>query len=83
MKVMRTIVIQKMGREYIAYDTATSTMHELNETAYFILTRIQKKQTERAITDALALTYAITPKRAEDDFRDLITELFEKKILEK
>ena len=82
MKLSPSIVVQKLGKEFVAYDTETSTMHELNETAFFVLTRIQKKKILGEIIKDLAKEYAIETRRAKDDVEELVRELTIKKIIE-
>ena len=42
MKIKKGVLIQKMGKTFVAYDNQETVMHELNETAYLILSQLEK-----------------------------------------
>lgn len=82
MKLCKSIVLQKLGNEYIVYDSSTSMMHELNESAYFILSCIKKGIPKEKISQKLADRYAITPEKAGNDVDEAVRKFTVKEIIE-
>lgn len=80
MKLAKSVLVQKLGREYVAYDTEHSVMHELNETAYDLLRWLEKKTDEGELTKRLVEKYGISRKKAEEDVRESL-RIFESKRL--
>lgn len=81
MKVKRSIIIQEMGDTYIAYDNTTSTIHELNETAFFILKKIKKREAKDRIIENIVKAYEIKQERAQKDFEKFLGVLKEKGLI--
>lgn len=74
MRIKKGIIIQKMGKSFIVYDNETSTLHELNETAYFILENLKKKKSKAVIIENLTKTYAVSKKKAKKDYEEFLEE---------
>ena len=80
MKIKKDILIQKMGNSYVAYDNETSTLHELNETGYVILSGIEKGKSKNLILKTIAKKFKVSAKETKDDFEKFV-QLLEKKDL--
>lgn len=75
MRLKKGVLIQKMGKSFVAYDNETSTLHELNETGYVIIEEIGKGKTVSQIADKIIRKYDISKKEARgeiDDYRNLL-----------
>lgn len=75
MKIKKGIVVHNFGDSYVAYDTKKSLMHELNESAYFILQAIIKKQKNVDIVDSFAKHFGIDSDQASLDFAQFLKTL--------
>jgi len=80
MKIKKDILIQKMGDSYVAYDNDNSTLHELNETAYLILSGFEKGKTKTKIIDEIIKRFKVSKEEAKKDIQKFI-QLLEKKDL--
>ena len=69
-----------MGDSYVAYDNDNSTLHELNETAYLILSGFEKGKTKTKIIDEIIKRFKVSKEEAKKDIQKFI-QLLEKKDL--
>ncbi len=81
MKIKKGLVIQKMGSDFVVYDNENSTIHELNETAVFILKKLQKGLEEKVIIDSITKEFAVSYKSAKLDFERFVSELERKALI--
>lgn len=80
MKIKKDILIQKMGDSFVAYDNETSTLHELNETGFIILSGIEKRKSKSEILVKITRKFKVSGKKAKEDFEKFV-QLLEKKDL--
>lgn len=69
-----------MGDSYVAYDNETSTLHELNETGYFILSEIAKGKSKDKLLKAITQRFEVSTEEAREDLESFV-QLLEKKEL--
>lgn len=81
MKIKKNVVLQKMGDTFVAYDNDTSTLHELNEVAYIIVSEIEKGKSKEAIVAKLLKTYTVERKKAQEDLNSFLKELRAKDLI--
>ena len=72
MKVRKGILIQKMGRTFVAYDNKTSVMHELNEVAYLILSQLEKGKTKGQILKKITAEFKVGEEEASSDLETFL-----------
>lgn len=82
MKIKKGLLIEKLGKKYVAYDNNTSTLHELNETAFLILQELKKGKTKRDIIKKLISEYKISGNQAKTDLEGFVSELNNKDLIE-
>lgn len=63
------------GDSYVAYDLNKSLMHELNESAYFILQQIEKKKSKEQIIKAMVKQFEIPVAQANLDLAQFLKSL--------
>jgi len=80
MRLKKDILVQKMGDSYVAYDNETSTLHELNETGFVILSGIEERKSKPEILRKITQNFKISTKQAKEDFQKFV-QLLEKKDL--
>ena len=81
MKIKKDVLIQKMGDSYVAYDNETSTLHELNETGFLILSRIEKKKSKQEIIKKIVSKYKVSKNKAEGDYEEFVEVLKTKDLI--
>jgi hypothetical protein len=81
MKLKDGMVLQKMGKTFVAYDNNTSTLHELNEVGYFILDLVEKGKSEREMLTEIMRNYEITRDQAKEDLTTFLDILRIKDII--
>jgi hypothetical protein len=81
MKIKKDVLIQKMGDSYVAYDNETSTLHELNETGFLILSRIEKKKNKQEIIKKIVRKYKVSKNKAEGDYEEFVEVLKTKDLI--
>jgi hypothetical protein len=57
-------------------------MHELNESAYFVLICLRKKMTQDEMAHALTRRYGIDMATSQKDLSDILTLFRRRKIIE-
>jgi hypothetical protein len=80
-KVAKGIIINKLGDTFVAYDNESSTMHELNETAYVILEQIMKGKSETLLVKHLCKLFKIDEDSAKKDATEFIKILKMKNLV--
>ena len=75
MKIKKGVLIQKMGKTFVAYDNQESVMHELNEVGYIILSLLEKRKTKTQILKRINQEFNITKQEAKKDLEDFIQAL--------
>lgn len=81
MKVKKGLVIQKMGHTFVVYDNDTSTLHELNEVAFTIISEIEKGKNKSSILSKLLKTYKVGKEKAQKDLNSFLIELKSKDLI--
>jgi hypothetical protein len=81
MKIKKDVLIQKMGDSYVAYDNETSTLHELNETGFLILSRIEKKKGKQEIVKMIVGKYKVSKDKANEDYEEFVEVLKTKDLI--
>lgn len=75
MKIKKGVLIQEMGRTFVAYDNQASVMHELNEVGYIILSLLEKGKTKEQILKRITEEFKITRGEAKKDLEAFIQTL--------
>ena len=82
MKVKKGILLEKLGKKYVAYDNQTSNFHELNETAFLILQELKKGKAKQKIIRKLISEYKVSLNQARKDFEAFVSDLKSKDLIE-
>jgi len=82
-KLQKGFVVQRYPKKLVLFDSETSTMYTLNETARFIFDRIKKGLEKKKIIADLAKRYAIAESRARKDVEDIFTNFLKHKIVKR
>jgi len=75
MKIKKGVLIQKLGKTFVAYDNNESVMHELNEVGYIILSQLEKGKTEGQILKKITAEFKITRLEAKKDLEKFLQVL--------
>ena len=75
MKIKKGVLIQKMGKTFVAYDNQETVMHELNETAYLILSQLEKGKTKGEILKKIIGEFKTTRLEAKKDLEEFLQVL--------
>ena len=81
MKLKKGVLVQKMGDKYVVFDNDTSTLHELNESAHFIVDMIRRGMNSEKIVSELVIKYKIDEKIARSDYEEIVRDLLDKELL--
>jgi len=81
MRPKRGVVIQKLGKSYVAYDNEKSVMHEVNETGFLILSAIEKGKKKAQIIKSIVESFKVSKKAAGKDLEDFLKVLKKKNLL--
>ena len=81
MKIKKGVVIQKMGDTFVAYDNRTSTLHELNEVGFLILSEVEKGKDKKRIVKKIADNYEVSKGQAERDFEEFVNVLEKRDLI--
>ncbi len=82
MKLKRGVILNSHDDEFSAYDTASSTMHELNASAYYVLECINKKMNKETIVMAFADKFELSDDQAREDVIQFLDLLKSREIIE-
>jgi len=80
-KIKKGLIIEKVNKKTVIFDTNNSTLNSFNKTASEIFEMLRKNLTEEEIINKIANKYSIKKERAEKDLKNLILDLKKKKIL--
>lgn len=83
MRVKKGLIIQRLGGTFVAYDNEASTLHELNETAHFILSRIEEGKGKRQLVKDMVGSFKVSHEEAERDLEAFLEELEKKDLIVK
>ncbi|MCS7093528.1 MAG: PqqD family protein [Patescibacteria group bacterium] len=75
------LIIQKLDKKIIIFDSDNSTLFTLNETASLIFDKLKKKCPKEKIIDYLLKKYQVRKERIERDIDEFIEELKKRKII--
>ncbi len=81
MKVKKDILIQRMGNSFVAYDNETSTLHELNETGFTILSELEKGKSKPEIIRKIIKEFKVTKEKAKNDLEGFIQHLEKRDLI--
>lgn len=81
MRIKKRVVIQKMGSTFVAYDNETSTLHELNEVGYLILSRIERGKAKAEIIKEIVASFNVSKKKAKEDYQNFLESLKKKDLI--
>jgi hypothetical protein len=77
----RSVIFQKLGNKYVAYDNSNSLLHEVNATGAYIINEAKKRKREADIVEGLTSKYKIDKQTATRDLREFVDELEKKGLL--
>lgn len=80
-RVMKGLVVNKVGGKTTIFDGETSTLLTLNETASYIFGKIKAGKNKNEIVASMAACYGVDRKRALIDYQELVEDLLKKKII--
>jgi hypothetical protein len=81
MKIKKSVVIQKLGDTFVAYDNETSTLHEFNETGFLILSEIERGKGKKTIVKKIVNNFRASKIQAERDFEEFLEVLKKKDLI--
>ncbi len=61
-----------MGEIFVAFDNNTTTLHELNETAYVILCEIEKGKNKKQILAKIIREFEVDKKEAQKGLQEFL-----------
>lgn len=70
-----------MGKKTVIFDGEKSVLFTFNETATFIFQKIKLGWEQNRIIESLIKTYGVKKDRVVKDFKEIINELIDKKIV--
>lgn len=82
MKIKKSVILNSYNGEYSAYDSSTSIMHELNESAYFIVENISKKTNQDELIKLYSAQFDLTDDQATIDVNQFLNLLKSSEIIE-
>lgn len=83
LKVKRGCLIQKVNPDkFVVFDYKKSVIHTLNQTAYYIFSKIKAGWDREKTVQFLMKRYDVLEKRARADYDALVKELVKKGLLE-
>jgi len=81
MKIKKSVIIQRLGKTFVAYNNEKGTLHEFNEIGFVIISEIAKGKKEKDIVRKLTEIYQVTPRRALADLEEFIRVLENKNLI--
>jgi hypothetical protein len=81
MKLKKSIILQSLGKRFVAYDNATSLLHEINETGAFIIKEIKRGKSKNDIIKSIMFKYEVENDVAKKDYLEFISLLEKKGII--
>ena len=81
MKIKKGVIIQKLGKTFVAYDNEKGTLHEFNEIGFVIISEIAKGKAKKEIARKLTKLYQVTPKMALADLEEFMKVLENKNLI--
>jgi len=82
-KLQKGFVVQKYPKKLVLFDSETSTMYTLNDTAVFIFDCVKKGLEKEKIIMDLIKRYSIAESRARKDVEDTLTNFLKQKIVKR
>jgi hypothetical protein len=80
-QIQKGLIIQKLDKETVIFDTEKSLLYTLNETAAEIFRMLKKELKEEEIVEKMVKKYDVKKERVEKDIKKLLEELKKKKII--
>ncbi|GAB4219531.1 MAG: hypothetical protein Fur009_6150 [Candidatus Microgenomates bacterium] len=81
--IKKGFLIDKLDDEIVIFDEEKSVLYTLNHTATEIFKLLKKGLNEEEIIEKMVKKYNVKEDKVKKDFKKLINDLFEKKIIEK
>lgn len=81
MRIKKDVVIQRMGDVFVAYDNETSTLHELNEVGFLIMSEIEKGRDKKKIVKKIVSNFRVSKAQTERDFKKFVDILKKKDLI--
>ena len=82
MKLKKGIILNSYNGEFTAYDSANSTMHELNESAFYILDNMVKNVNKDKMASMYAMHFELSIDQAREDISQFLDLLKSRAIIE-
>ena len=80
--LQKGFVVQKYSKKLVLFDSETSTMYTLNETAAFIFNQLKKGLAKKEIVQKLCKQYAVSAIKGHKDVTTTIQTLLRMKIFQ-
>lgn len=80
-KIKKGLIFEKKGKKIIIFDSNSSTLMELNETASFIFEKIKRRTDTEIIIKLMVKKYWLPNKQALIDLGALLKKLKKEKII--
>ena len=79
-KLQKGFVVQRYPKKLVLFDSETSTMYTLNDTAAFVFKKMKEGLKKEEIAKQLYNRYNISEKKAQNDVESTIQKLLTIKI---
>ena len=80
-KINKNLILQKMDKNLVGFDTEGSFLYTFNETAQYIFKKIKLGWEEDKIVDMMEQSYQIDAITLKKDVKSLIKDMLKNKIL--
>jgi len=80
-KINKNLIIQKLDDKTVMFDSDSSVLYTLNETANYIFSQIKKKVSKKEIVQKMMKRYQAKEKIIDKDVDGIIKDFIKKKII--
>lgn len=80
-KINKGFIVQKLGKKTVIFEGEKSVLYTFNDTATFIFQKLKLGWEQNRIIESLIKTYGVKKERVVKDFKEIINELIDKKIV--
>jgi len=75
MKLKKQLLLQKMGKVFVAYDNENSTLYEFNEVGFFILEKIKQGLSKEQVIKIITEEFGVKKEKARSDCTNFIKKI--------
>ena len=81
MKINDQVILQKLGKSFVAYDNNNSVFHEFNDVGYVIIKGVEKGDSMNKIVKNIMKDFEVTKDQALSDVEEFLAELEKKDLI--